>query len=107
MSKEHCEMCYAGMPTLSENEITQQLQTLAEWQYNKASQSIERQFQFKGFCRTMAFVNAVAWISHQEKHHPEMTVGYNYVNVTYQTHEAGGITKNDFICAQQVNELVD
>jgi 4a-hydroxytetrahydrobiopterin dehydratase len=54
----------------------------------------------------MAFVNAVAWISHREDHHPEMTVGYNTCGLRYSTHSIGGISENDFICAAKVDHLV-
>ena len=33
---------------------------------------------FKNFYKTMAFVNAIAWIANQENHHPDIEVGYNY-----------------------------
>lgn len=106
MPKQHCDMCRPDMPVLTTAEISQRLTTTADWQYNEATHCIERLFQFKGFCRTMAFVNAIAWISHQQKHHPDITFGYDYVKVSYQTHAAGGITDNDFICAREVNVLV-
>ena len=47
----------------------------------------------------MAFVNAVAWISHREDHHPDLLVSYNKCRVEYMTHAVGGLSENDFICA--------
>jgi len=38
----------------------------------------------------MAFVNAVAWIAHRADHHPDLSVHYNRVVVSYSTHDAGG-----------------
>lgn len=102
---EHCESCHIGMPILSEAEINQALETLPDWQFNVAQNCIQKTYQFKGYYKTMAFVNAIAWIAHQEKHHPDMLVSYNQVVVSYQTHEAGGITKNDIICAKLVERL--
>ncbi|HTH44515.1 MAG TPA: 4a-hydroxytetrahydrobiopterin dehydratase [Oxalicibacterium sp.] len=72
---------------------------------------IVRQFQFKNYYRTLAFVNAVAWIAHGEDHHPEMTVTYNNCTVRYNTHSVnggrGGLSINDFICAAKVDALFD
>jgi 4a-hydroxytetrahydrobiopterin dehydratase len=53
----------------------------------------------------MAFVNAVAWIAHREDHHPDMTVGYNKVNVAFSTHSVSGLSENDFISAARIDAL--
>jgi 4a-hydroxytetrahydrobiopterin dehydratase len=53
----------------------------------------------------MAFVNATAWISHREGHHPDLAVGFNKVTVTYLTHAIGGLSENDFICAAKIDAL--
>lgn len=68
--------------------------------------AIEKHFAFKDHYETMAFVNAVAWISHRQDHHPDMTVGYNKVTVRYSTHSVGGLSDNDFICAARVEMLM-
>jgi 4a-hydroxytetrahydrobiopterin dehydratase len=71
-----------------------------------AGQAIRREFRFKNFYETMAFVNAVAWISHREDHHPELELGYNRCVVHYSTHAIGGLSENDFICAARVDALL-
>jgi 4a-hydroxytetrahydrobiopterin dehydratase len=68
---------------------------------------LARAFTFKNYYRTMAFVNALAYLSHTEDHHPEMTVTYNRCNVRYDTHSAHGLTANDFICAAKAGALFD
>jgi 4a-hydroxytetrahydrobiopterin dehydratase len=64
--------------------------------------AIERHFIFKNFHQTMAFTNAVAWIAHQENHHPDLKIGYQNCIVTYSTHAINGLTENDFICAAKI-----
>ena len=54
----------------------------------------------------LAFVNATAWISHRENHHPDIELGYNRVTLRYTTHAANGLTENDFICAAKVDALL-
>jgi 4a-hydroxytetrahydrobiopterin dehydratase len=71
-----------------------------------AGQAIRREFRFKNFYETMAFVNAVAWISHREDHHPDLELGYNHCVVHYSTHATGGLSENDFICAARVDALL-
>lgn len=70
-----------------------------------------RNFGFADYYRTMAFVNAVAYLSHAEDHHPELTVTYKTCLVRYSTHSVnggrGGLSGNDFICAAKAGALFD
>jgi len=70
-----------------------------------------RTFGFLNYYRTMAFVNALAYLSHAEDHHPEMTVTYKNCTVRYDTHSVndgrGGLSDNDFICAAKAGALFD
>jgi 4a-hydroxytetrahydrobiopterin dehydratase len=66
---------------------------------------ISKEYSFKDFYQTIGFVNAVAYIANQEDHHPDLAVSYNKCKVSFSTHDAGGLTENDFICAARVNAL--
>ena len=81
------------------------LKELSGWSLVDGNQGIRREFSFKNYYPTMAFVNAVAWIANQQDHHPDMTVGYNKVGVVFSTHSVGGLSENDFICAAKVDAL--
>jgi 4a-hydroxytetrahydrobiopterin dehydratase len=73
--------------------------------WRREGHEIRKTFLFKNYHETMAFVNASAWISHREDHHPDMSVHYNKCVVAYSTHDAGGITMNDLICAAKLDAL--
>jgi len=98
-----CVPCEGGTTPHSEGAIHAALEQLDGWEYVEGE--IVRVFDFRNYYETMAFVNAVAWISHSEDHHPEMEVGYKTCKVRYQTHAINGISDNDFICAAKLNEL--
>ncbi len=68
--------------------------------------AIQKRYAFPDFHRTMAFVNALAWVAHAEDHHPDLLVGYGSCTVRYNTHSVGGISINDFICAAKVDALL-
>ena len=68
---------------------------------------IGKTFGFANHYEAMAFVNAIAWVSHRENHHPDLAVGYKDVRVTYWTHAIGGLSENDFICAAKLEKLLD
>jgi len=80
---------------------------LQKWELNDASTRISRTFRFKDHYQSIAFVNAVAWISHQENHHPISEVGYNYCKVSYSTHAVDGLSGRDFISAAKLDALVE
>lgn len=105
LSSIRCVGCEGGIPALTKDEIAKLLPEIAPWQVSEEQKFIYRRFTFKGFYKTMAFVNAVAWIANQENHHPDLEVGYNYCLIKYTTHAINGLTKNDFICAAKVNRL--
>lgn len=92
-----------GAPMTAES-IAALLPLTPGWQLQ--SGAIERRFDFPDFHRTMAFVNAVAWIAHAEDHHPDLAVSYGHCTLRFNTHSVGGISRNDFICAAKVNALL-
>jgi 4a-hydroxytetrahydrobiopterin dehydratase len=69
--------------------------------------AIERSFRFDDYHRTMAFVNALAYVAHREDHHPDLGVHYNRVVVRYSTHDVGGLSENDLICAAKASALYE
>jgi 4a-hydroxytetrahydrobiopterin dehydratase len=100
----HCVPCEGGTPPLGAGRVAALLAQLPGWEQEAGR--IGRTFQFKNWCQTMAFVNAVAWIAHRENHHPDLEVGYNRCRVSYTTHAIGGLSENDFICAAKVEALL-
>lgn len=107
LAEKKCVPCEGGVPKLTSDEAQKYLKLTSNWQLNKNSTEISRLFNFKGFYKTMAFVNAVAWIANQEGHHPDLEVSYNSCLVKFTTHAVDGLTDNDFICAAKVNKLLD
>lgn len=103
---KRCLACEAGIPPLKQEQITKLLSQLKGWELDNTGKFISRRFEFKGFYKTMAFVNAVAWVANQENHHPDMEVGFNYCVVKYTTHALDALSENDFICAAKVDALI-
>ncbi len=101
-----CRPCEGGVDPLDRGQAEDYLDKLADgWTIDAGGKAIEREFRFADFHRTMAFVNAVAWIAHREDHHPDLEVGYNRCGVRYTTHAIGGLSVNDFICAAKIDAL--
>lgn len=70
---------------------------------------IVRQFAFKNYHETLAFINAIAYVIHAEDHHPELVVTYSKCSVRFDTHTVnsgkGGLSMNDFICAAKIDAI--
>ncbi|MBI5918575.1 MAG: 4a-hydroxytetrahydrobiopterin dehydratase [Nitrosomonadales bacterium] len=103
LSNKQCKPCEGGVPPLTQPEIDALLAQLTGWSQSGAL--ISKSHPFGDYYQTMAFVNAVAWLSHREGHHPDLLVSYNQCRVEYTTHAIGGLSENDFICAAKVDAL--
>jgi 4a-hydroxytetrahydrobiopterin dehydratase len=76
-----------------------------EWAVVEDGAAITRTFRFPDYYRTMAFVNALAYVAHAQDHHPDLGVHYDRCVVRYSTHDVGGLSDNDFICAAKADAL--
>ena len=101
---QRCQPLKGAEHALSDEQIDTFLAKLPGWK--RDGDGIRKAFKFDDYHHTMAFVNAVAWIAHREDHHPDMIVGYNRCGVFFSTHDVGGLSKNDMICAAKVDALL-
>ena len=82
LNDKRCKPCEGGIPPLSQAEIDELLTQLPDWRQDGAS--ISKTYPFKNYYQTIAFVNAVAWMTHREDHHPDLAVSYNECRVDIQ-----------------------
>ena len=101
----HCKSLKGAEYKLGAADSKALLKQLAGWKTIEDGAAIEKTFTFKNYYRTLAFVNALAYIAHHEDHHPDLGVHYGKVVVRYSTHDVGGLSMNDFICAAKVEQL--
>lgn len=105
LADKHCE---AKTSLLTGSDIQNHMQEISpDWALAGDSKSISRTFKFKNYYDTMAFVNVVAMVAHQQDHHPEMTITYNTCRVEFSTHSVGGLSLNDFVCAAKVDSTLN
>ena len=95
--------CQAGAPLLTPGELALHLQALPAW--TQGNGAIEKTYSFTNFHETIGFVNALAWVANREDHHPDLRVSYNRCVVAWSTHDAGGVTQNDVVCAAKTERL--
>jgi 4a-hydroxytetrahydrobiopterin dehydratase len=82
------------------------LEISKDWEVIENSK-LKRTFEFKGFLKTMSFVNAVAWEANRIMHHPDMEVSFNKCVINITTHDAGNtLTDKDYQFAQAIDRLI-
>ena len=99
----HCAPCQGGA-ALAEPAARELLAQLKAWELIDGK--LVKTFAFRNYYETMAFVNALAWVSHTQDHHPDLLVSYNKCRVEYSTHDVDGLSENDFICAARADAVV-
>jgi len=107
LTEKHCAPCEGGVDPMTHAAANEMLGEVPGWSLSDDGRMISRRFEFKGFYKTMSFINAMAWVVNKENHHPDFSAGYNFCEVGFTTHEIDGLSENDFICAAKVNALLD
>jgi 4a-hydroxytetrahydrobiopterin dehydratase len=90
------------MPALNAKKIAGLLKTVPAW--SKHRRTIGRTFKFKGFEQSIAFVQQIARRAQKMNHHPDIFILFDQVTLTLTTHDAGGLTKKDFVLASQCDQ---
>ncbi len=85
------------------DQLKTRLKKIPEWELEK--KHIERTFEFDDFSESIDFVNAVAEVSEDEEHHPDIDIRYNKVRLILSTHSKGGLTDLDFGLAERIDTL--
>ncbi|MFN3467490.1 MAG: 4a-hydroxytetrahydrobiopterin dehydratase, partial [Candidatus Brocadiales bacterium] len=82
------------MAVLPEGEITHRLKGLKDWV--RDGQTVVKKFKFPYFPQAIVFVNKVAGLAEEARHHPTIIITYNRVTLALTTHSEGGLTEKDF-----------
>ena len=105
LASRHCRPLKGPEHRLDPAAARAGLAALPDWTLSADGNAIECTFRFEDYHRTMAFVNALAYVAHREDHHPDLGVHYNRVVAHYSTHDVGGLSENDLICAAKATAL--
>ncbi|PWF42443.1 4a-hydroxytetrahydrobiopterin dehydratase [Massilia glaciei] len=97
---QHCTRAATALPA---DAITALLAEVPGWTHTDGK--IVRAFALRDYHETIAFVNLLAAMVHEQDHHPDLLVTYKECEVGFSTHSVDGISQNDFICAARANAL--
>ncbi len=89
--------------TLALREIKAGLKALPGWSYARATKTISVEYKTKNFMAAVKTINKIAKAAEKDGHHPDLYLtGYRYLKIVLSTHEAGGVTEQDFHLARQI-----
>lgn len=103
--ERHCEPSRPDMAKITPAAAAEYLRELPGWSL-AGGDRLERTFRFPDFAAALAFVNRVGAVAEREQHHPDLELSWGRVVVRISTHDAGGLTLNDFILAAHVGRTL-
>ena len=104
LASKTCVPCRGGTPPLKGEELDDLRRQVPEWEV-LGEHHLRRRFRFKNFREALGFVNRVGELAEEQGHHPDVSFGWGYAEVTLFTHKIDGLTESDFILAAKISEL--
>jgi len=105
LAADTCVPCRGGVPALDAASVADLSSAVGpQWRVADGKR-LEREYRFSNFRKAMAFANRIAAIAEEQKHHPDLAIGWGYVRITLTTHAIDGLHRNDFILAAKINGL--
>ena len=103
LSTKTCTPCQGGIPPLTPEEASHYLAQTEGWKLLEGGTLIAREYTFNDFRESMDFVQKVGELAEHEGHHPDVSFGWGYANISLQTKKIKGLHENDFIMAVKIN----
>jgi 4a-hydroxytetrahydrobiopterin dehydratase len=106
LCKQRCKPLKGKENQLPGARARELLGAIEGWEFGPGDGDIRREFRFPDFLHALAFVNALGFVAESENHHPDLELGWGRCLVRFSTHDVGGLSLNDFICAAKANALL-
>ena len=105
LKDKKCVPCSTYVAPLPLEDKKKFLETLgAHWELTNDNSRLMRKVKFKNFKRALEFANEVGRIAEEEKHHPEIHLGWGHCDIEIWTHMNNDLVENDFILAAKIDE---
>tara|TARA_B110000438_G_scaffold25120_1_gene23498 strand:- start:1035 stop:1313 length:279 start_codon:yes stop_codon:yes gene_type:complete len=78
------------MALLNDSEIQSNLDSMEGWVFS--NNSISKEFLFNDYMSGIEFVNELAKVAEQNNHHPDITIGWCKVAISFTSHDLGGVS---------------
>ncbi len=83
LASQQCEACRADAPKVSEQELSELMRLIPDWQplVVKGELQLRREFTFRNFKEALAFTNRLGELAEAEFHHPAILTEWGKVTV--------------------------
>lgn len=88
---------------LGREAIDAELAKLEGWSVSENGAAIRKRFEFRDFSQAFGFMTRCALEAEKMDHHPDWSNVYRTVDVTLNTHDAGGVTALDLALARKMD----
>ena len=105
LQTEDCVPCRGGVPPLTATEIAALLPEVPGWRLAAEPPKIIRRWTFPDFQTALVFVVAVGAVAETAGHHPDVTFGWGYAEISLYTHAIKGLQRADFVLAAKIDAL--
>src|ERR687884_677178 len=104
LASRECVPCRGGVPPMRGDEIAKFIAELDGWGVIE-EHHLRKKFEFKNFREALEFVNRVGELAEEQGHHPDISFGWGYADISIWTHKIDGLTESDFILAAKIDKL--
>ena len=104
LASRKCVPCHGGVPRLEGEALGKFAAQVPAWEV-VGEHHLRRRWEFPNFRAALALVNRVGEVAEGEGHHPDISFGWGYCEVTIHTHAIDGLSESDFILAAKIDRL--
>ena len=105
LSQRQCAPCRGGVPPLKGDALEVLLQELQNGWKMINEHHLQKDYVFPSYQEALRFTNLIANLAESEGHHPELTLSFRNVRVSYWTHKIDGLVESDFIMAAKSDPI--
>lgn len=88
---------------LNDDQIKARLAKLPDWSIENGM--LTKTFTFSSYGHGVMFASGLGYMADSMDHHPDLELTYQKVKVSLVTHDAGGLTANDFDLADKAEQM--
>jgi 4a-hydroxytetrahydrobiopterin dehydratase len=95
------------MPHLEPADVAElRAQIDGSWEVVGDTEKLRRRVKTGDFAESMALAVRIGFVAESEGHHPDLHVHWGRLVIDLTTHAAKGLTRNDFVLAAKIDEII-
>lgn len=103
LAARHCVPCSGSTPRISTEAARGLVDELPGWRV--AGGALHRRLEVRDFATALSLAGAIGDLAEREAHHPDLCLGWGYLDISLKTHAIDGLSENDFILAAKISRL--